>query len=51
MTLYFLDDPVITIGDCDDGWVWGRFEDRKGKTKYAWFWMMQLTVTPWGEGD
>lgn len=48
MILWFTDEPAKVIGDCDDGWVWGRFEDRKGKTK---FWMMQLTVTPWGEGD
>ena len=48
MTLYFLDEAVEVRGDCDDGWVWGSWVDRKGKTKSAWFWMSQLTVTPWG---
>lgn len=46
--LWFTDEPVKVIGDCDDGWVWGRYHDRKGRPKYAWFWMMQLHTTPWG---
>jgi hypothetical protein len=46
--LYFLDEPVRPEGDCDDGWVWASFFDRKGKTKHAWFWMPQLTAAPRG---
>lgn len=46
MTLYFLGDEVETEGGCDDGWVWGRWTDRKGSPKTAWFWMMQLDATP-----
>lgn len=48
MTLYFADDEITTHGDCDDGWIWGTWLDRKGKSKSAWFWAMQLTVKPWG---
>lgn len=46
MTLYFLGEPIEVVGDCDDGWVWGRWTDKKGKPKVAWFWMMQLHARP-----
>jgi hypothetical protein len=48
VTFYFGDEPVEAVGACDDGWVWASYQDRKGKLKHAWFWMMQLHPTPWG---
>lgn len=49
MTLYFLGEPVQTHGDCDSGWVWATWIDKKGKERGAWHWMMQLKTTPWGD--
>lgn len=46
MILYFLGDEITTHGDCDDGWVWGTWRDRKDKERCAWFWMMQLQAAP-----